>query len=92
MRLAVDVVIAVGETRVVRALHQGAVMEGSWGDEARMVADADAAVEMLVAEIGDGDVVLVAGDGSDLSAVTRNLLDDQRCVATLVESPDGTER
>lgn len=92
VRLAVDVVIAVGETRVVRALHQGAVMEGSWGDEARMVADADAAVEMLVAEIGDGDVVLVAGDGSDLSAVTRNLLDDQRCVATLVESPDGTER
>ncbi|MGJ0120856.1 glutamate ligase domain-containing protein [Williamsia sp. MIQD14] len=91
VRLAVDIVIAVGTTRIVRALHQGAVMEGSWGDEARMVADADSAVEMLLGEIGDGDVVLVAGDGSDLSAVARNLLDDQRCVATLVELPVGTD-
>ncbi|MGU3294104.1 glutamate ligase domain-containing protein [Williamsia sp. M5A3_1d] len=91
VRLAVDIVIAVGTTRIVRALHQGAVMEGSWGDEARMVADAEAAVEMLIAEIGDGDVVLVAGDGSDLSAVARNLLDDQRCAATLVAPPDGAD-
>ena len=65
----------------MRALHQGAVMEGSWGDEARLVADADAAWETLDAELAAGDVVLVAGGGAELSRLARTLLDDQRCTA-----------
>jgi UDP-N-acetylmuramoyl-tripeptide--D-alanyl-D-alanine ligase len=34
-------------------------MEGSWGGEAIMVADADAALALLRAELRQGDVVLV---------------------------------
>ena len=40
-------------------MHHGAVMEGSWGAEATMVADADAALELLRSELRAGDVVLV---------------------------------
>lgn len=40
-------------------MHHGAVMEGSWGSEATMVADADAALALLRAEVREGDVVLV---------------------------------
>lgn len=40
-------------------MHHGAVMEGSWGSEATMVADADAALALLRAELRPGDVVLV---------------------------------
>ncbi|WP_424293673.1 UDP-N-acetylmuramoyl-L-alanyl-D-glutamate--2,6-diaminopimelate ligase [Gordonia sp. (in: high G+C Gram-positive bacteria)] len=66
VRLAVDKVMAVGDTtRVVRALHQGAVMEGSWGDEAILVADSDAAVSHLRTDPLDapasGDIVLLSG-------------------------------
>lgn len=66
VRLAVDKVIAVGEAvRTVRALHQGAVMEGSWGDEAELVASPEQAVARLRNPGGDvpaaGDIVLVSG-------------------------------
>ncbi|GAA2070075.1 UDP-N-acetylmuramoyl-tripeptide--D-alanyl-D-alanine ligase [Williamsia deligens] len=82
VRLAVDTVVSVGDdSRWVRALHQGAVMEGSWGDEARLVADADAARDLLDEELGDGDVILLAGGGAELSRLARTLLDDQRCTA-----------
>lgn len=66
VRLAVDQVIAVGEDlRTVRALHQGAVMEGSWGDEAVLVASPAAAVDHLRTRPAEspkpGDLVLLAG-------------------------------
>ncbi|GEE03339.1 UDP-N-acetylmuramoyl-L-alanyl-D-glutamate--2,6-diaminopimelate ligase [Gordonia spumicola] len=65
VRVAVDKIVAVGTSRVVRALHQGAVMEGSWGDEAAFVATpADAVDHMRTVEgyrPGPGDVVVVAG-------------------------------
>lgn len=73
VRLAVDKTLCVGDTRSVHALHQGAVMEGSWGDEARIVATpADAAA--LVETDPDwrpaaGDVLLVAAAGNELDAV-----------------------
>ena len=52
VRLAVDKTLCVGESRAVRALHQGAVMEGSWGDEARLVATVDDAAATLDTDAG----------------------------------------
>jgi UDP-N-acetylmuramoyl-tripeptide--D-alanyl-D-alanine ligase len=46
------------------AMQQGAVMEGSWGSEVTAVADADAALALLRAELRDGDVVLVKASNS----------------------------
>ncbi|MFT4086847.1 MAG: UDP-N-acetylmuramoyl-L-alanyl-D-glutamate--2,6-diaminopimelate ligase [Gordonia sp. (in: high G+C Gram-positive bacteria)] len=74
VRLAVDKVIAVGEPRTVRALHQGAVMEGSWGDEAALFAGPAEVVEQFRAKPQEapaaGDVVLVASDGPLAEALT----------------------
>ncbi len=56
VRLDVSRVIAVGEG--ARAIHTGAVMEGSWGEESVWVADAEVAFELLRAELAAGDVVL----------------------------------
>lgn len=76
VRLAVDKTLCVGESRAVRALHQGAVMEGSWGDEARLVASVDEASATLATDEwrpAPGDMVLIAGTDpamADLAAVT----------------------
>ncbi|NKY94501.1 MULTISPECIES: hypothetical protein [Gordonia] len=64
VRLAVDKTLCVGESRSVRALHQGAVMEGSWGDEARLVETVDDAAATLDTDEwrpAPDDMVLVAG-------------------------------
>ncbi len=64
VRLAVDKTLCVGESRAVRALHQGAVMEGSWGDEARLVERVDDAAATLDTDEwrpAPDDMVLVAG-------------------------------
>jgi UDP-N-acetylmuramoyl-tripeptide--D-alanyl-D-alanine ligase len=51
-------------------MHHGAVMEGSWGSESTMVADADAALALLRAELRPGDVVLVkASNAAGLGAL-----------------------
>ena len=42
VRLDVSRLIVVGTGRAMSAMHHGAVMEGSWGGEATIVADADA--------------------------------------------------
>ena len=59
VRLDVSRLIVVGTGRSMSAMHHGAVMEGSWGSESTMVADADAALALLRAELQAGDVVLV---------------------------------
>jgi UDP-N-acetylmuramoyl-tripeptide--D-alanyl-D-alanine ligase len=59
VRLDVSRLIVVGTGRPMSAMHHGAVMEGSWGSESTMVADADAALALLRAELQAGDVVLV---------------------------------
>src|SRR5690349_8868490 len=59
VRLDVSRLIVVGTGRSMSAMHHGAVMEGSWGSESTMVADADAALALLRAELQPGDVVLV---------------------------------
>ncbi|MGV9636205.1 UDP-N-acetylmuramoyl-tripeptide--D-alanyl-D-alanine ligase [Nocardia rhamnosiphila] len=75
VRLDVDRLIVVGTGRPSRGMHQGAVMEGSWGEESVLVPDIEAAVELLAAEVGAGDVVLVkASQSVGLWAVAERLL------------------
>lgn len=64
VRLDVSRLIVVGTGRSASAMHQGAVMEGSWGAEATRVDDADAALALLRDELQPGDVVLVKASNS----------------------------
>lgn len=75
VRLQVDrlVVVGTGGTATslvddggepVVAMHRGAVMEGSWGDESVLVPDAEAALALLEDELEAGDVVLVKASRS----------------------------
>ena len=77
VRLDVSRLIVVGTGRSMSAMHHGAVMEGSWGGEATMVADADAALALLRAELRPGDVVLVkASNAAGLGALADALVGD----------------
>jgi UDP-N-acetylmuramoyl-tripeptide--D-alanyl-D-alanine ligase len=64
VRLDVSRLVVVGTGRSASAMHQGAVMEGSWGAEATRVADADAALALLRDELQPGDIVLVKASNS----------------------------
>ena len=68
VRLDVSRLIVVGTGRALRAMHHGAVMEGSWGAGgdrgASLVDDADAALALLADELAPGDVVLVKASNS----------------------------
>lgn len=57
VRLNVSRLVAVGDG--ARAIHQGASLEGSWDGESVWAPGADAAFELLRAELRPGDVVLV---------------------------------
>jgi len=75
VRLDVSRLIVVGTGRSMSAMHHGAVMEGSWGSEATMVADADAALALLRAEVRAPDVVLVkASNAAGLGALADALV------------------
>ncbi|MFC8385086.1 UDP-N-acetylmuramoyl-tripeptide--D-alanyl-D-alanine ligase [Nocardia sp. NPDC057272] len=74
VRLDVDRLIVVGTGRPSHGMHQGAVMEGSWGEESILVPDIDAAIALLDDEIAAGDVVLVkASKAVGLWAVAEHL-------------------
>jgi UDP-N-acetylmuramoyl-tripeptide--D-alanyl-D-alanine ligase len=57
VRLDISKLVVIGDA--ARAMHQGAHLEGSWGEESVLVPDADAAIALLRAELRPGDVVLV---------------------------------
>lgn len=79
VRLDVSRLVVVGTGRAMSAMHQGAVMEGSWGSEATIVADADAALALLRSELAPSDVVLVkASKVAGLGALADALLADGR--------------
>jgi UDP-N-acetylmuramoyl-tripeptide--D-alanyl-D-alanine ligase len=59
VRLGINRLVVVGEQ--ARALHTGAVLEGSFGGESVHVPDQDAAIALLAEELRPGDVVLVKG-------------------------------
>jgi UDP-N-acetylmuramoyl-tripeptide--D-alanyl-D-alanine ligase len=84
VRLNVSRLVVVGD--LARPMATGAQHEGSWGDEAVWVPDADAAHELLAEELRPGDVVLfkssrdaglrwlgdrVAGEGAAAGAADR---------------------
>jgi len=74
VRLDVSRLVVVGSGRSMSAMHHGAVMEGSWGSEAVNVADGDAALALLRAEVQPGDVVLVkASNAAGLGALADAL-------------------
>ncbi|MFI9505579.1 UDP-N-acetylmuramoyl-tripeptide--D-alanyl-D-alanine ligase [Nocardia sp. NPDC052566] len=64
VRLDVDRLVVVGTGRPSRAMHQGAVMEGSWGEESVLVPDIGAAIALLDDAVEAGDVVLVKASKS----------------------------
>lgn len=75
VRLDVDRLVVVGQGRPSRGMHQGAVMEGSFGGESVLVPDAAAAAQLLDAELGPGDLVLVkASQSVALWTVAEHLL------------------
>ncbi len=77
VRLDVSRLVVVGSGRSLSAMHHGAVMEGSWGSEAIAVADLDAALALLRAELRGGDVVLVkASKSAGLAALADALVSD----------------
>ncbi|BBY20039.1 UDP-N-acetylmuramoyl-tripeptide--D-alanyl-D-alanine ligase [Mycobacterium stomatepiae] len=84
VRLDVSRLVVVGMGRSVTAMHHAAVLEGawgSWGDSgdrgAVQVADGDAALELLRAELRPGDVVLVkASNAAGLGALAEALAAD----------------
>lgn len=64
VRLDVTRLILVGSGRAMSAMYHGAVMEGSRGAEVTQVADTDAALQLLRAELAPGDIVLVKASNS----------------------------
>ncbi|WP_159619010.1 UDP-N-acetylmuramoyl-tripeptide--D-alanyl-D-alanine ligase [Arthrobacter zhaoguopingii] len=57
VRLNISKLVVVGGDNV-RALFNGALLEGSWGDEIQQVPDAEAAERLLRSELRPGDIVL----------------------------------
>jgi UDP-N-acetylmuramoyl-tripeptide--D-alanyl-D-alanine ligase len=83
VRLDVSRLVVVGSGRSMSAMHHGANMEGSWGGEAVSVADGDAALALLRAELQSGDVVLVKASNSvGLGAVADALASEGPALAS----------
>ncbi|OBK29623.1 UDP-N-acetylmuramoyl-tripeptide--D-alanyl-D-alanine ligase [Mycobacterium asiaticum] len=79
VRLDVSRLVVVGTGRSMSAMHQGAVMEGSWGSDgdrgAVQVDGRDAALSLLRAEVRPGDVILVkASNSAGLGALADALV------------------
>jgi len=77
VRLDISRLLVVGEA--ARAMHLGACLEGSWGEESAFVADNAEAEAWLREHVEPGDVVLLkASRGAALETVADALLDDPR--------------
>lgn len=78
--LGVAHVLAVGE--LARPTSDAAALEGSWAGEARWVPDVAAAVDVLRAELGRGDAVLVkASRSASLERIAAALTEDEQAPA-----------
>ncbi|MGI4893553.1 MAG: UDP-N-acetylmuramoyl-tripeptide--D-alanyl-D-alanine ligase [Janthinobacterium lividum] len=73
VRLDVSQLLVVGKG--ARPVYTGAVMEGSWGEEAAFVDDVDAGTEFLAERLQPGDVVLVkSSKGAGLARLAEALI------------------
>lgn len=88
VRLGIRRLIAVGTSRSVNALYQGAVIEGSWRPEAMIVSDVSAAVALLSEQVQPGDVILVKASNSVGLGVVAQALTDLAEKTGLVEKTD----
>lgn len=85
VRLNISRLLVVGAG--ARAMHVGAVMEGSWGDESMFLPDAAAAEAVLRAELAPGDVVLFkSSNGAGL-----RFLGDQIALPSGIDPSDPRE-
>lgn len=76
VRLGIDRLVVVGSSPAARALHLGAHLEGSWSGESVVVDTPDDALEVLLAELAEGDAVLVkASRSAGLERVALELID-----------------
>ncbi|WP_418277214.1 UDP-N-acetylmuramoyl-tripeptide--D-alanyl-D-alanine ligase [Isoptericola jiangsuensis] len=74
VRLNVKLLVVVGQGAY--HVHEGALQEGSWGEESVFVPDLDAAREVLGSSLQPGDVVLVkASNGSGLWRLADELVE-----------------
>ena len=77
VRVDVDSLVVIGER--LRALHLGAVLEGSWSEESVLVPDVATAIEVVIASLAaderrHGGVLAVAGDAPGLAGVVDALV------------------
>ena len=86
VRLNISRLVVVGAP--ARAMHVGAVMEGSWGDESMFVPDTEAAYAVLARELAPGDVVLVkSSNGAGLRFLGDRLVGDRIALPT-IDAPE----
>ncbi|PYI38581.1 UDP-N-acetylmuramoyl-tripeptide--D-alanyl-D-alanine ligase [Arthrobacter psychrolactophilus] len=91
VRLNISRLIVVGAG--ARAMHVGAVMEGSWGDESMFLPDAEAAYELLSAELAPGDVVLFkSSNGAGLRFLGDRIALPTGNIPTKTSEPTPGER
>ena len=84
VRLDVDQLLVVGAG--ARPIYTGAVMEGSWGEEAAFATDVDDALEFLRPRLRPGDVVLVkSSNGAGLARLATTL------ISTPISTTDSTQ-
>ncbi len=75
VRLDINQLVVVGEP--ARAMHLGAYLEGSWGDESVFVEDREEALAWLRDNLVPGDVVLLkASRAAELEKVAEALIND----------------
>lgn len=87
VRLDIDRLVVVGPD--AGAIHAGAVLEGSWGEESVHVPDVDAAVALLGDQLAPGDVVLVKGSRS---ARLERVVDALLAGPLATPAPGGTRQ
>lgn len=96
VRLNISRLVVVGDT--ARPMASGAQHEGSWGDEAVWVPDADSAYALLAEELRPGDVVLFKSSrdaglrwlGDRLATSTTTTADDTSAGNGAPNSEEGT--
>ncbi|MGZ4493202.1 MAG: UDP-N-acetylmuramoyl-tripeptide--D-alanyl-D-alanine ligase [Nocardioides sp.] len=91
VRLDIGQLLVVGEP--ARAIHLGACLEGSWGEESVFVPDADAALAWLDEHVRPGDVVLFkASNAAGLQRVAERFAGNEAGTAGATTTGESGDR